>query len=216
MGGKPIRPGQQVFLCVALLSLVTGCSLLTDSRERGEIRDAMLQGQVLFARGDFSGSFKEYQRVLSLAQETSPSDAASFNIALISADPRNPQRDNQKAIGAFQGVIARYPDSPWADQSKTWIATLEELGRARREIEESKRELEKSTQVMEQSRRELEKSKQLVEQSKREMQTSKQTVEQLKQEIEKFKQEIEKSKQTLEKSRQVDIEIEQKRRIRGK
>ena len=202
MGGKPVRPGQQVFLCVALLGLVAGCSLLSDSRERGEIRDAMLQGQALFARGDFSGSLKEYQRVQSLAQETSPSDAASFNIALIYADPRNPQRDNQKAIGAFQGVVARYPDSPLVDQSRTWIATLEELGRARREIEESKLELEKSKQVIEQSRRELEKSKQLLDQ--------------FKQEIEKLKQEIEKSKKVLEKSRQVDIEIEQKRRIRGK
>jgi hypothetical protein len=171
-------------------------------RERAEIRDAMLQGQAHFARGDFSGSLKEYQRVQSLAQEASPSDAASFNIALIYADPRNPQRDIQKAMAAFQGMVARHPESPWADQSRIWIAALEELGRAQRGIQESKLELEKSRQVIEQSRREVEKSKQLVDQSK--------------QEIEKLKQEIEKSKQLLEKSRQVDIQIEQKRRVRGK
>ena len=162
----------------------------------------MLQGQAHFARGDFSGSLKEYQRVQSLAQEASPSDAASFNIALIYADPRNPQRDSQRAIGAFQGVIARYPESPWVGQSRMWVAALEDLARVRREIEESKLEVEKSKQAIEQSRREMEKSKQLFDQSK--------------QEIEKLKQEIEKTKQTLEKSRQVDIEIEQKRRIRGK
>jgi outer membrane protein assembly factor BamD (BamD/ComL family) len=202
MGGKPVWPGQQVFLCLALLGLVSGCSLLTDLRERAEIRDAMLQGQALFARGDFSGALKEYQRVQSLAQEATPSDAASFNIALIYADPRNPQKDNQKAMGAFQGVIARYPESPWADQSRIWIAAFEDLGRSQREIEESKLALEKSKQVIKQSRREVEKSKQLLDQSK--------------QEIDKLKQEVEKSKQVLEKSRQVDIEIEQKRRIRGK
>jgi len=162
----------------------------------------MLQGQAHFARGDFSGSLKEYQRVQSLAQEVSPSDAASFNIALIYADPRNPQRDNQKAMAAFQGVIARYPESPWADQSRIWIAALDDLARVRREIQESKLEVERSRQVIEQSRREVEKSKQLLDQSK--------------QEIEKLKQEVEKTKQVLEKSRQVDIEIEQKRRIRGK
>ena len=162
----------------------------------------MLQGHAFFTRGDFPGALKEYQRVQSLAQETSPADAASFNIALIYADPRNPQRDNQKAIGAFRGVIARHPESPWAGQSRIWIAALEELGRARREIEASKLELENSKQVIEQSRREIDKSKQLQDQ--------------FKQEIEKLKQEIEKSKQVLEKSRQVDIEIEQKRRVRGK
>lgn len=162
----------------------------------------MRQGQVLFARGDFPGSLKEYQRVQSLAQETSPSDQASFNIGLIYADPRNPQRDNQKAIGAFRGVSDHHPESSWADQSRIWIAALEELARAKREIEESKLEVEKSKQVVDQSRREIERSKQVIEQSK--------------QEIEKLKQEIEKSKQALEKSRQVDIEIEKKRRIRGK
>ena len=202
MGGKPIGAGQQVFLCYTLLSLISGCSYLSDLRDRAEIRDAMVQGQTLFARGDFSGSLKEYQRVQSLTQEASPSDAASFNIALIYADPRNPQRDNQKAIGGFQGVIARYPQSPWVEQSRMWIAALEDLARVGREIEESKLEVEKSKQALEQSRREMEKSKQLIEQSK--------------QEIEKLKQEIEKSRQVLEKSRQVDIEIERKRRIRGK
>jgi tetratricopeptide (TPR) repeat protein len=171
-------------------------------RERAEIRDAMVQGQALFARGDFPGSLKEYQRVESLAQDASPSDAASFNIALIYADPRNPQRDSQRAIGAFQRVIARYPESSWAGQSRMWIAALEDLARVRREIEESKLDVEKSQQALDQSRREMEKSKQLLDQSK--------------QEIEKLKQEVEKTKQVLEKSRQVDIEIEQKRRIRGK
>ena len=202
MGGKRIGAGQQVFLCYTLLSLISGCNYLSDLRDRAEIRDAMVQGQTLFARGDFSGSLKEYQRVQSLAQQTSPSDAASFNIALIYADPRNPQRDNQKAIGGFQGVIARHPESPWVDQSRIWIAALEDLAQTKREIEESKLEVEKSKQAVEQSSREMEKSKQLIEQSK--------------QEIEKLKQEIQKTKQALEKSRQVDIEIERKRRIRGK
>lgn len=162
----------------------------------------MVQGQALFARGDFPGSLKEYHRVQSLARDASPSDAASFNIALIYAEPRNPQRDSQRAIGAFQGVIARYPESPWADQSRMWIAALEELARVRREIEESKLEVEKSKQAIEQSQREVEKSKQLLDQSK--------------QEIDKLKHEVENTKQALEKSRQVDIEIERKRRIRGK
>jgi outer membrane protein assembly factor BamD (BamD/ComL family) len=176
--------------------------LLTELRERAEIRDAMLRGQALFARGDFAGSLKEYQRVQSLAQQASPSDAASFNIALIYADPRNPARDSQRAIGAFQGVVTRYPESPWVDQSRIWIAALEDWARTNREIEESKLEREKSKQAVEQLRREMEKSKQLLDQSKLE--------------IEKLKQEIEKAKQALEKSRQVDIEIERKRRIRGK
>jgi tetratricopeptide (TPR) repeat protein len=170
--------------------------------DRNQIRDSMLQGQALFARGDFSGSLKEYQRVLSMAPASSPSDLASFNTGLIYAHPGNPLRDHQKAVGAFQWVITHHPESPWVDQARIWIDVLEDLSQAKRQIAESTREIEKSNQALERSRREVE--------------LAKQTLGQSKQEIEKLRQEIEKSKQAFEKSRQVDIEIEQKRRVRGK
>jgi hypothetical protein len=202
MGGKPVRAGQQVFLCLALLSLIAGCSYFSELAQRGEINDSMRRGQVLFARGDFSGSLEEYQRILSIAQGSPPSDLASFNTGLIYAHPGNPLRDDQKAIGAFQWVITHHPESPWVDQSRIWIGVLEDLAQAKRQIAESKREMEKSNQALERSRREVE--------------LAKQTLGQSKQEIDKLRQEIEKSKQASEKSRQVDIEIEQKRRVRGK
>lgn len=195
MGGKRVGARQQIFLYLALLTMAAGCGLLRDARDRGEVRDAMLQGQAFFAGGDFAAALKEYQRVMSLARELPPADLASFNIGLIHAHPRNPKRNPQKAIEAFRWVNAQHGESPWADQARIWIGVLEEQAQAKREAEEAKRELGKSKQVLDQTRRELEKSRQTAEQAK---------------------QELEKAKQVMEKSRQVDIEIEQKRRIRGK
>ena len=195
MGRKRIRSGQYVCLCLALLGLIPGCSLLQDREQRREMRESMAQGQTLLARGDFDGSLSEYQKILSLAQELSPGDAATFNIGLIHAHPNNPKKDSQKAIDSFDSVIHRYPQSPLATQAKIWIGILNEAAESRQEIERSKQAIEKSHQ-------EVERSKQIIEKSK--------------QEIEKTKQEIEKSKQVIEKSKQVDIEIEQKRRERGR
>jgi DNA repair exonuclease SbcCD ATPase subunit len=162
----------------------------------------MLQGHGLLARGDYEGSLKEYERVLSLAQERSPADAAAFSMGLIHVHPQNPKKDHRRAIGSFNRVIADYPKSAWVEQAKIWIGVLDEAEQSKQEVEKSRQEIEQSKQVIEQSKQEIEKSKQIIDKSK--------------QEIEKSRQEIEKTKQVIEKLKQVDIEIEQKRRVRGK
>jgi tetratricopeptide (TPR) repeat protein len=170
--------------------------------EREEIRKTMGNAHKLLARGDYDGSASEYQRALLLAQGHSPADAALFNLGLIYSDPQNPKRDNQKGMRSFTELLAAYPESPWTVQAKIWLALLDEKAR-------SKQEIEKSKQAIERSEQEIEQLKQLVEKSRQEIERSKQ-------EVEKSKQVLEKSKQDLEKSNQVDIEIEQKKRERGR
>jgi hypothetical protein len=116
-------------------------------------------------------------------------------MGLIYADPQNPKRDRRKAIGSFQRVTVDYPESPWAGQAKIWTGVL-------REAEESGQEVKRSREIIEISKQEAERSRQELEKSK--------------QEIERSRQEIERTKQIIERSRQVDIEIEEKRRVRGR
>ena len=202
MGGKSIGRRQHFCLCLALLGALTGCGAVRDWRERQDINDSLHQGQSLLIRSDYDASIKEYQKVLSLAGDRAPSDAAWFNIGVIYAHPLNPNRDPQKAFTGFKQVIAEYPASPWWQHAQAWIGVLDEARKSQQEIENSK-------QLVEQSKQELEKSKQ-------ELEKSKQTIEKSKAELEKSRQEIEKTKQVIEKSRQVDIEIEQKKRDRGR
>jgi tetratricopeptide (TPR) repeat protein len=171
--------------------------------EREEIRKTMRNAQSLLARGDYDGSANEYQKALRLAQgHNSPADSALFKLGLIYSDPQNPKRDDQKGIDSFTELLTAHPESPWAVQARIWLALLDEKARSKQEIEKSKQAIEKSDQ-------EIERLKQLIEQSRQEIEKSKQ-------EIEKSKQVLEKSKQDLEKSTQVDIEIEQKKRERGR
>lgn len=199
MGRERIGPRKHVHLCIALLMLLGGCSGLNNWVE---IRTSMRQGQMLLAQGDYDGSVKEYQRALRFAHDRSPADAALFNLGLIYIDPQNPKKDDQKAVNSFAELVASHPQSPWVPQAKIWMAVLGEK-------ERSKGEIEKSRQSLEQSRQEIEQFKQLLDQSRQEIEKSKQ-------EVEKSKQVVEKSKQVMEKSNQVDIEIEQKKRERGR
>jgi outer membrane protein assembly factor BamD (BamD/ComL family) len=162
----------------------------------------MRNAQQLLSQGDYDGSVTEYERALGLAHHRSPADMALFKLGLIYCDPQNPKRDDQKGIVSFTELLSAYPESQWATQAKIWLAVLEEKQRSKQEIEKSKQAIEKSDQ-------EIERLKQLVERSRQEIEKSRQ-------EVEKSKQDVEKSKQALEKATQVDIEIEQKKRERGR
>ena len=202
MGRKPIRAGQYVYVCLALLVFFSSCSLLPESSRRRGSRELLASGNRSLAQGDYAASLRAFQKALEMAQEQPPADAATYGIGLVYTHPQNPNKDRQQAIGSFNRVIAKFPASPWAAPAQIWIEVLNEA-------EKSKQEIEKSKLVIEKSKQEIEKNRLAVEESKQE-------IEKARLELEKSKQEIEKSKQMIEKSKQVDMEIEQKRRARRK
>jgi outer membrane protein assembly factor BamD (BamD/ComL family) len=202
MGRKSNGRGQYLCICVALLSALTGCSVARNWQERQDIRDTLRHGQSLLNRAHYDASINEYQKVVMLAHEGSPSDAALFNIGVIYAHPLNPGRDPQKALDYFNRVVAGYPGSAWRQHAQAWIGVLEDAKKSQQEVADAKSLIERSQQDLENSKQELEKSYQAIEKSKAEM--------------EKARLEIDKFKQVIEKSRQVDIEIEQKKRDRGR
>ena len=203
MGGKSARAGKHLCVCLALLILLlSGCSLLRDWREQRQVRDSMLQGHSLFVNGDYDAAVARYRDVLVLAGDRPPADAAVYNIGLIYAHPSNPKRDNRKAMDSFKEVISEYAQSPWVEQSKIWLDLLQQLEVAKQEAETTRQAMEQSKEAIERSREDAEKFRLAAEKSK--------------QEVDRTRQEMEKSRQALEKANQIDIEIEQKKRERGK
>jgi TolA-binding protein len=126
----------------------------------------MVQGQALLERGDFDGSLQHYRRVLLLAGSGPPADSALFNIGLIYAHPENPRRDNEKAVGSFNTVVDRYPQSQWVGQAKIWLGVLREAEKSRDDIERARVVIENFRQEVEKSRQVIEKSKQVIERSR--------------------------------------------------
>jgi tetratricopeptide (TPR) repeat protein len=159
------------------------------------VRQALASGDQLLSRGDFDGSLKAFESVAEIARDQAPADVAWYKMGLIHLYPRNPKKDRHQAIGSFSRVLSRFPESSWAEQAKIWVDVLNEA-------ESSTRDLEKSQETLETARQEAERNRHALEKSKLE--------------IEKSRQEIERAKQIIEKSRQVDIEIEEKRRVRGR
>jgi tetratricopeptide (TPR) repeat protein len=176
MGRKSSRSRQHVYIRIALLILlVGGCALgkkkevptasapepavvaeppvvrepppviaePKESLERREANEYLNAAQSLLAKGDFEGSLRENQKVLSLLKDQSPADTAIFQMGLVYVHPKNPKKDNKRAIYFFNRVIKGYPDSPWVEQAKIWVGVLdgvEKLKQVDLEIEERKRD----------------------------------------------------------------------------
>jgi tetratricopeptide (TPR) repeat protein len=176
MGGKSSRARQHVYICIALLILLIGGCAISKKKEvpiaktpapevvaeppvvpepspiieerkevleRQEANDYLIAAQSLLAKGDFEGSLRENQKVLNLLKDQSPADTAIFQMGLVYAHPKNPKKDNKRAIYFFNRVIKGYPDSGWVEQAKIWVGVLdgvEKLKQVDLEIEERKRD----------------------------------------------------------------------------
>lgn len=188
MGKKRTWSGQYICICIASLIYLSGCAALEEMRARGEAREALLRGQNLLAQGDYEGSLKENQKVLSLSVSQPLEDRAIFNMGLIYAHNENPQKDYQKALSFFRTLIKDHPQSPLIAQAKIWVGVLEEDERLNHVVGKMGRENEKLIQENQKLIQENQKSSQV----------------------------IEKLKQVIKKSSQVDIEIEEKKREKGR
>ncbi|MGQ9695317.1 MAG: tetratricopeptide repeat protein [Thermodesulfobacteriota bacterium] len=88
--------------------------------------DKLRHANELFNKGDYEGSLKENQRVLSLSGPTIPRDRALFNLGLIFAYGENPNKDYGKSIFYFNKLMADYPESPLIPEAKAWVKMLQE------------------------------------------------------------------------------------------
>ncbi len=202
MGREPGRQRQHFYFCVALLIFVSGCGLTQEAARRREIRESLSAADSLLARGDFAGSLSAFKKVSEAARDKPPADRASYSMGLVYAHPQNPERDLRQAKSYMDRVVKVFPDSPWAAEAAIWAGVLSDAEGAKREAEKARREAQSAADEAEQSQLALERMKQDLDRARLE--------------LEKTRQEIEKNKQMIEKAKKVDIEIDQKRRERGR
>jgi len=158
MGGERTRARKFVYLCAAglIIFLLSGCmtfkkeSNLSTTQEIPPEKvskqeesakpdcERLLESRKFFQAGDYPGSLKENQRILSLPGKDSPKDQALFQMGLIYAHLGNPQKDFGKALDYFKKVLKDYPQSPLAEEARVWAGVLQENEKLSQVIEKSK------------------------------------------------------------------------------
>ena len=163
MGRKRTRTRKFIYFCIVNLICFTtiGCAALNE-KQRIQVKDEepqkkdetskVLSGHLLRARKlleqrDYDGSFKENQKVLSLAGQHPPGDEALFNLGLIYAHNGNPKKDYGKSIGFFKKLTKDYPQSPFVVQARIWTGILQENEKLSQTIQRLNQVIEESKQV---------------------------------------------------------------------
>jgi len=130
-----------------ILIPLAGCATLKEMEAKRETRESFSAAQKLLDQGDYEGSLKENQKVLSSYGNVPPGDEALFNTGLIYAHYGYSKRDYQKSLDHFKKLVKVFPQSPLAGQAKIWIVILQENERLNRENEELNKTIKKSKQV---------------------------------------------------------------------
>jgi len=165
MGRKQTGTGQFIYFSIAVLtlSLLSNCVRVEkytvsktedDGRKIGKAEELsksmaadLERAAKLISQGDYDGSLRETQRILSLSGKNPPGDRALFNMALIYASGENPQKDYEKALLFLQRMIREYPQSSLVEEAKTWAQVLQENERFRQESERLRRVIKRSKEV---------------------------------------------------------------------
>ena len=138
---------------------------------------------------NFEVALKENQMALA-AGKIAP-DIALYNTGFLLAHPSNPKKDYPKAILSFQSLLAEHPRSSLLEPAKTWIQVLEQQQKL----------AEQQQKVAEQQQKVVEERRKVAEEKRA-----------LDREREILSQERQRLNYASEKSRQIDLEIEKRRR----
>jgi len=227
MGQERSGKGEHLLLCIACCISVSlwlcGCAhSLKQSQGEQDLKEA----KHLMSTGDYSASEKKTLVVL----EESPQmlgDEALFQMGLMYSLPKNPNADYEKSRTFFEKLVALYPDSSRREEASAWLLLLT----TRVAYEKETLELQKRVRVIEQTSEAREKKlKQLqaqLETRQKGFVEYQDTVSQMQEELEAREKEIAdyqdaisrlqgrvtELESQLAKFKNIDVTIEQKKRV---
>jgi hypothetical protein len=216
MGGKPTRRRNAVYLCVAFLiflglpacTLVQTGTKITDVTGE-EARGHFALGRKLFSEGTFGNALLENEKVITLAGVNTPVAESLFYIGLIHAHPANPARNDEKSLSSFGKLIRDYPESPLADQAKAIVGLIQENDRLRKTTEKLNSEADRLSSDVRKSNGEVSRLTGEVERLTND-------TGRLNGNIDRLTNEMGRLNRLIDELKKVDIDVEQKRRLKGR
>jgi len=108
------------FACGVLLMplLVGGCSHVDEAALSREANDS-------FNQGDYTTALEKYEAIIANAPEEG--DRILFEMGVVYAYPKNPQKDYPKAIDCFQKLLREFPESEYRHDSQMMILQIENV-----------------------------------------------------------------------------------------
>ncbi len=170
-------------------------AVLEEKKKDETAKSLLREGDWLFSLGDFNGALRKYQKVIDLLNKKPPADEAYFKMALIHAYPGNLKKNYGQALFFMKSLIKDFPQSLFVDQAKILVDLLQSNEKLIRDNDKLVKDHDKLIKDHDKLVKDHDK---------------------LTKECEKLIKENEKLAKTLEAYKQVDIEIEEKKREKGR
>ena len=116
MGKRRERTGGVCnFFCACVMAasvLLCGCSQF-------QVRSTFREANDFSSRGNYEASLRQYERIME--RYPAAGDRALFEMGVIYAHPKNERKDYRKAVGCFQELMEKYPESTYRYDSERMI-----------------------------------------------------------------------------------------------
>jgi tetratricopeptide (TPR) repeat protein len=99
--------------------LLAGCSHFNDGRQ---VKTTFAEANDLFHQGSYAASLDKYSEITE--KYPAKADRALFEMGIVHAHPKNPQKDYLKALECFQKLIKDYPGSEYRQNSEMIIFNI--------------------------------------------------------------------------------------------
>jgi tetratricopeptide (TPR) repeat protein len=99
--------------------LLSGCSHFNDGRQ---FNTTFAEANDLFHQGSHAAALDKYSEIIE--KYPAKADMALFEMGIIHAHPKNPQKDYQKSLECFQKLIKDYPGSEYRQNSEMMIFNI--------------------------------------------------------------------------------------------
>lgn len=124
MGRKRSGKRKHLFLHIAgclIVTLGAGCAHV--SRKEEVPTQFLVEVNAAILSGEYAAALSENHRLME-AFGDAMGEALLFQRGIILSHPMNPERNDSKAMDAFQEMVNRYPSSPRCTEARIWIGLL--------------------------------------------------------------------------------------------
>lgn len=127
--------------CLTVL-LSLGCGATAQPRV-DPAPDAFTQGEVLFARSDYTGAMRAYEEQLADLPDDPRNDRVLLRLGMIHLVYGAPERDPERGVQRLRELSDRFPASPLREAADYVLALRQEVAALRAESEHHRQEVQK-------------------------------------------------------------------------
>jgi tetratricopeptide (TPR) repeat protein len=117
--------------------LLFGCSHFNDGRQ---VKTTFAEANDLFHRGNHAASLEKYSEITE--KYPAKADRALFEMGIVHAHSKNPQKDYRKSLECFQKLIRDYPGSEFRQNSEMMIFNIGNVALKDQTITEQQAQIE--------------------------------------------------------------------------